>query len=76
MIIRLATEADDIQACVALDHGFVTEHVWQMEAREQAGGMQVSFRKARLPRTLHGRYPRSLAGASILRHTVVNVTVR
>lgn len=57
MIIRLATE-QDIPACAALDHSYTTENVWQMEAREQSDGMRVSFRRVRLPRTLHGTYPR------------------
>ena len=60
MIIRLAREADDVQACVALDHSYVTHRVWQMDAREQADGMSVTFRSVRLPRNMRGRHPRRL----------------
>lgn len=62
MIIRLATDIDDIQACEALDHNYATDYVWQMDAREQPDGISVAFRSVRLPRTLRGRYPRPLNG--------------
>ncbi len=61
MIIRLAREADEVRACAALDHSFVTHHVWQMDAREQPDEVAVTFRQARLPRAMRGRYPRSLS---------------
>jgi GNAT superfamily N-acetyltransferase len=62
MIIRLAREIDDIQACVALDHSYVTNRVWQMDAREQPDGVSVAFRSVRLPRDMRGSYPRHLEG--------------
>ncbi len=60
MIIRLATAADDVRACAALDHSYVTDHVWQMDAREQPDEVSVTFRRVRLPRAMRGRYPRRL----------------
>jgi GNAT superfamily N-acetyltransferase len=60
MIIRLATAADDVRACMALEHSYTTERVWQMDAREQPEGVSVTFRRARLPRAMRGRYPRPL----------------
>jgi ribosomal protein S18 acetylase RimI-like enzyme len=60
MIIRLAQEEDDIRACVALDHDYVTERVWQMDFQEQSNGASVTFHRARLPRAMRGRYPRAL----------------
>ncbi len=62
MIIRLAKETDDIRACVALDHSYVTNRVWQMEAREQPDGAGITFRSVRLPRDMLARYPRHLEG--------------
>ena len=60
MIIRLAREEDDIQACMALDHSWMSDRVWQMDAREQAGGVNVVFRSVRLPRAMRSSYPRNL----------------
>jgi len=62
MIIRLAKEADDIQACAVLDHSYDTNRVWQMDAREQSDGVSVGFRSVRLPRDMRGSYPRHLEG--------------
>ena len=60
MIIRLATEEDDVRACMALDHSWISDRVWQMDAREQPGGASVTFRSVRLPRAMRTRYPRNL----------------
>jgi len=60
IVIRLATDIEDIRACTALEHHWTTDHVWQMDAREQSDGMQLAFRSVRLPRTLRARYPRSV----------------
>jgi ribosomal protein S18 acetylase RimI-like enzyme len=60
MIIRLATETDDIQACAAMGHSYVTDHVWQVEAREHQDGTSVAFRTVHLPRTLRDRSACSL----------------
>ena len=62
MIIRLAREIDDIHACAAVDHSYVTNRVWQVDAREQPDGVSVAFRSVRLPRDMHGHYPRHLEG--------------
>jgi len=34
--------------------------VWQMDAREQTDEVSVTFRCVRLPRAMHGHYPRPL----------------
>lgn len=60
MIIRLARETDDIRACMALDHSYVTHRVWQMDRREGSDGVSVAFRSVRLPRDMRGSYPRRL----------------
>jgi len=51
-------ELEDLDDCLALDHSFETEHVWQMEEREEDGGIIVTFRLARLPRPMRVGYPR------------------
>ena len=57
MIIRQA-ELPDLNACIALDPSFQTDHVWQMEEREDGDAVVVTFRTARLPRTMQVAYPR------------------
>lgn len=47
----------DLKECLALDHSYTTDHVWQMEAREENGILMVSFRLVRLPREMHVEYP-------------------
>jgi RimJ/RimL family protein N-acetyltransferase len=47
----------DLEACLALDHSYQTESVWQMDLREQDGGWQIQFRPQRLPRTLETTHP-------------------
>jgi GNAT superfamily N-acetyltransferase len=51
-------EPRDLETCSALDHSYTTDHVWQMEAREENGAMTVAFRVARLPREVNVKYPR------------------
>lgn len=57
MIVRPA-ELTDLNACLALDHSYVTDHVWQMEEHEGSGEVAVIFRTARLPRSMRVRYPK------------------
>jgi ribosomal protein S18 acetylase RimI-like enzyme len=59
MIVRPATLAD-LNACLALDHDWVTDHVWQMQVREDESDIGVSFRTVRLPRQMRAQYPRNL----------------
>ncbi len=46
----------DIPYCLALDSDYQTEHVWQMTVQENAGDIQLSCRRQRLPRTLDARH--------------------
>ena len=57
MIIRPA-DISDLNACIALDPSFQTDHVWQMEEREEEGAILIAFRPARLPRAMRVTYPR------------------
>lgn len=59
MIVRPATLAD-LNECLSLDHDWVTDHVWQMQVREDEADIGVSFRTVRLPRRMRAQYPREL----------------
>ena len=48
----------DLKACRALDHAYMTDHVWQMEMHEEGQGWSVAFRVAPLPREVCVDYPR------------------
>jgi len=54
IVIRDAL-AEDVAACLALDHSFHTDHVWQMNLRQE-DGWQIAFRNERLPRTLESHH--------------------
>jgi ribosomal protein S18 acetylase RimI-like enzyme len=56
MHIRSADLAD-IDAIVALDHSYMTDHVWQMSGRDTNSEYNALFRLARLPRLLNVPYP-------------------
>jgi ribosomal protein S18 acetylase RimI-like enzyme len=58
MEIRPA-DLEDLQACLNLDHSFLTEHVWQMDVQENESLVAVTFRTMRLPRPVHVQYPRN-----------------
>jgi ribosomal protein S18 acetylase RimI-like enzyme len=57
MKIRPA-ELGDLEACLRLDHSYLTDHVWQMEVQEDETLFTVNFRAVRLPRPVHVKYPR------------------
>jgi GNAT superfamily N-acetyltransferase len=54
-LIRDGLESD-IAACLALDHRYETDFVWQTSIGQDASGWQILFKKERLPRTLEGEY--------------------
>lgn len=43
---------DDLPACLALDHGYETDQVWQMTIQNESSAWRVLFRTERLPRTV------------------------
>lgn len=57
-VIRDALDSD-IEACLALDHDYETEYVWQMRVQESSDQWQIGFRTERLPRTMTTTYPAS-----------------
>lgn len=58
MLLRAAVQAD-MEACLALDADSQTDHVWQMDERQENGGWVVRFQTVRLPRVMYVSYPRS-----------------
>lgn len=55
--VRPATSSD-LDRLMAMDHGYSTDYVWQMEAREETGQVAVTFRQVRLPRSMRVSFPR------------------
>lgn len=51
--------SSDIQALTLLDHGYSTDHVWQMNEERRDSAIAVTFRQVRLPRPMRVGYPRS-----------------
>jgi GNAT superfamily N-acetyltransferase len=59
--IRLAVSSD-IPTLIDLDHGYSTDHVWQMSYTRETGVIGVTFREVRLPRPMRVTYPRAVEG--------------
>ena len=55
--VRPATDPD-LPLVLALDHGYSTDHVWQMSAHEAGGETTITFRTVRLPRSVRAPFPR------------------
>lgn len=49
--------ATDIDTLISLEHSYSSDHVWQMDFRHEAGTVKITFREARLPRSVQVRYP-------------------
>lgn len=57
-IVRdLRADSDELAACIALDHTYHTDHVWQMDIREENEHTVIRFRTVRLPRLMEVAYP-------------------
>jgi GNAT superfamily N-acetyltransferase len=54
--VRPALSAD-LAALTALDHSYSTDYVWQMDTREEAGAIAITFRNVRLPRPMRASVP-------------------
>lgn len=52
-----AAHAGDIDRCVQLDGSYATNYIWQMEESISSEGMDYTFRRVRLPRSLAVDYP-------------------
>ncbi len=55
--IRQAVSTD-IPELTELDHGYSTDHVWQMGYQESDDRVAMNFQEVRLPRPMRVRYPR------------------
>jgi RimJ/RimL family protein N-acetyltransferase len=53
--------ASDISRLVAFDHSCLSDYVWQLELRREAGQAIANFREVRLPRSIQVKYPRNPA---------------
>lgn len=56
--------ASDIPTLIALDHHYTSDHVWQMQFKQdrESGQINANFRQVRLPRSVRVEYPRSPRG--------------
>jgi ribosomal protein S18 acetylase RimI-like enzyme len=54
-VIRDGLDAD-IEACLALDHAYQTDQVWQMNFTPEGNGYRTVFRQERLPREVDLHY--------------------
>lgn len=50
--------SSDIAQLTEMDHGFSTDHVWQMGFQGGVEGASIQFQQVRLPRPMRVRYPR------------------
>ena len=50
--------ATDISHLMAIDHSCISDYVWQLELRREAGQVTANFREVRLPRSISVAYPR------------------
>jgi ribosomal protein S18 acetylase RimI-like enzyme len=72
-LIRRANSGD-IPALMNLDHGYSTDHVWQMSSDRGSDEVGVTFREVRLPRPMRVTYPRDpdrLADEWVLREALL-----
>jgi GNAT superfamily N-acetyltransferase len=49
--------ASDLPRLMGIDHSIVSEYVWQLELRRDAGQIVATFRDVRLPRPIQLTYP-------------------
>ena len=49
----------DISHLMAIEHSCMSDYVWQLELRREAGQVTANFREVRLPRSISVAYPRN-----------------
>lgn len=57
LVIRQAISSD-IKALAGMDHGYSTDHVWQLAMQRGTDEISASLREVRLPRPMQVSYPR------------------
>ena len=50
--------ASDIHALMAIEHHYSSDHVWQMDIKQDGRDINVNFRQIQLPRSVQVQYPR------------------
>ncbi len=56
-VVRSLRVDTDFASCSGLDHAYTTDHVWQMDMREENETLVARFRTVRLPRMMDVAYP-------------------
>lgn len=51
--------ANDLPRLMSMDHGSMSDYVWQLELRREPNQMTAAFREVRLPRSVEVKYPRN-----------------
>jgi ribosomal protein S18 acetylase RimI-like enzyme len=54
--------SSDIPILLNLDHGYISEYVWQVDFQMADSQINVNFRQVHLPRAVHVDYPRTTKG--------------
>lgn len=69
--------ASDVTRLISIDHSNVSDYVWQLELRREAGQASANFREVRLPRSIEVRYPRDPSSLvdEWMRHDLVMVAL-
>lgn len=49
--------ATDIDILISLEHNYSSDHVWQMDIRQEGETVNITIRETRLPRSVQVRYP-------------------
>jgi ribosomal protein S18 acetylase RimI-like enzyme len=60
-VVRELHSDEELAECLAIDRSYLTDHVWQMDVRDDRGEIAVRFRSVRLPRMMAVEYPREAA---------------
>ena len=50
--------ASDIHALMEIEHHYSSDHVWQMDIKQDSKEFNVNFRQIQLPRSVQVQYPR------------------
>jgi GNAT superfamily N-acetyltransferase len=50
--------ATDIHPIMAIEHNYISDHVWQMDYRQEGSDIHINFRQIQLPRSVQVKYPR------------------
>ena len=51
--------AGDLPLMMSMDHSSLSDYVWQLELRREAGQVAANFHEVRLPRSIEVMYPRN-----------------